>query len=196
MDRAARSVDLQERAAILRQAEELFMQDLPFIPVYHYVNLELVGPTLNLAPAYLGLVYLVFLPSLLTTPMAGRYARKYGARRVFWAASAVAGLGLALALSPSLWPVLAGLALIAVGTFFAQAAATGYVGRTAKRNHAAANGLYLTSYYAGGLAGALVLGQVYGALGWAASVLVLAVALLIACGFAWALHETASDEKG
>ena len=43
MDQAATIIDLEERAGVLRQAEELFMRDLPFIPIYHYVNLELVS---------------------------------------------------------------------------------------------------------------------------------------------------------
>ena len=43
MDKAATTIDLDERAEILRQAEDLFMADLPFIPIYHYVNLELVS---------------------------------------------------------------------------------------------------------------------------------------------------------
>lgn len=43
MDQAAATIDLEARAAVLKQAEELFMRDLPFIPVYHYVNLELVS---------------------------------------------------------------------------------------------------------------------------------------------------------
>ena len=43
MDQAAATIDLEARAEVLRQAEELFMRDLPFIPIYHYVNLELVS---------------------------------------------------------------------------------------------------------------------------------------------------------
>ncbi|MFQ5972800.1 MAG: peptide ABC transporter substrate-binding protein [Alphaproteobacteria bacterium] len=43
MDKAATTIDLEDRAKILRQAEEHFMRDLPFIPIYHYVNLELVS---------------------------------------------------------------------------------------------------------------------------------------------------------
>lgn len=43
MDRSAEIQDLEERAAVLREAEEMFMADLPFIPIYHYVNLELVA---------------------------------------------------------------------------------------------------------------------------------------------------------
>ncbi len=47
MDKAAATVELEERASVLRQAEDLFMRDLPFIPVYHYVNLELVSDSIE-----------------------------------------------------------------------------------------------------------------------------------------------------
>ncbi len=43
MDEAAATIDLEKRADILRQAETLFMRDLPFVPIYHYANLELVS---------------------------------------------------------------------------------------------------------------------------------------------------------
>ena len=160
-----------------------------FVGVFTYVNLELVGPRLALDPVYLGLVYFVFLPSLFTTPVAGSVAARYGARPVFWAASIATCAGLAMALSASRSVVLLGLAIAGAGTFFAQAAATGYVGRTARANHAAANGLYLTSYYLGGLVGSIVLGQVYTAFGWTVCVAVLLGAMLLAALIAIALAE-------
>ena len=86
---------------------------------------------------------------------------------------ALAIVGLAALLTTSLPVVLAGMALVAVGTFLAQAIATGHVGRTAKRDKAAASGIYLASYYAGGLVGSFVLGQVFDRIGWAACVAVL-----------------------
>ncbi|MHA1563698.1 MAG: peptide ABC transporter substrate-binding protein [Alphaproteobacteria bacterium] len=43
MDKAAETIDLEKRAAVLREAEGLFMRDLPFLPIYHYANLELVS---------------------------------------------------------------------------------------------------------------------------------------------------------
>ena len=51
-----------------------------------------------------------------------------------------------------------GLAVLAAGSFFAQAIATGFVGRTATFERAAADGLYLSTFYFGGLAAALVAG--------------------------------------
>ncbi len=47
MDLAAATVDLEDRAAILYEAEEIFMEDLPFIPIYHYVSLNLVADTVQ-----------------------------------------------------------------------------------------------------------------------------------------------------
>ncbi|MEO1328845.1 MAG: MFS transporter [Pseudomonadota bacterium] len=137
-----------------------------FVGLFTYVNFELVGPTLRLDPMMLGAVYFVFLPSIFTTPSAGALARKWGAARGFQAGAAATILGVVLTLAPTLWLVLPGLALIAVGLFFAQAAVSGYVGRTATRAHAAANGLYLSSYYFGGLVGAYAFGLVYQSAGW------------------------------
>lgn len=136
-----------------------------FVGVFTYVNLHLTG-ALGVEPALLGLVYLVFLPALVTTPFAGREVSRHGPRRVFLASGAVAITGVLLTLLPALPAVLVGLAAIGAGTFFMQAAATGFVGRTALRDRAAANGLYLTSYYLGGLVGALALGWAHETAGW------------------------------
>ena len=63
-------------------------------------------------------------------------------------------LGLPLLLLPHLVTVLAGIVLIAAGTFFAQAVATGFVGQAATSDRGAASGLYLAAYFAGGARGA------------------------------------------
>ncbi|MEM6904135.1 MAG: MFS transporter, partial [Pseudomonadota bacterium] len=151
-----------------------------FVGVFTYVNFELVGPTLDLHPDYLGVVYFVFLPALFTTPLASPIAKAFGPRKVFWLSCLVSIIGLALTLVPSLAAVLAGLALIGMGLFFAQAAATAFVGRAATSNHAAANGLYLTSYYVGGLVGAFALGQIYDGLAWEGVVAVILASLVVA----------------
>jgi predicted MFS family arabinose efflux permease len=76
--------------------------------------------------------------------------------------------------------VLAGLALMGVGTFFAQAAATGFVGQAATSDRAATSGLYLAAYYLGGLAGAALLGQLYDRFGWMTTVGAIGLALTLA----------------
>ncbi|GIL03119.1 MAG: MFS transporter [Alphaproteobacteria bacterium] len=162
-----------------------------FIGTYTYVNFRLTGPAIGLSPMALGLVYLVFLPSLVTTPLAGAVAARLGAAGGITATLGLAVVGVLLCLPENLAVVLVGLALIAVGTFLAQAIATGHVGRTAGAERAAASGVYLSSYYAGGLAGSFVLGQVHDRLGWTACVWVLAATLVLGAAVALRLRRPA-----
>jgi YNFM family putative membrane transporter len=102
-----------------------------FIGTFTYVNFVLVREPLLLGRMAVGLVYFVFLPSIVTTPFAGAAVQRFGTRPTFWSALALAGLGLPLLMLPNLSGVIAGLMLVGIGTFFAQAAATGFVGRAA-----------------------------------------------------------------
>jgi MFS family permease len=72
------------------------------------------------------------------------------------------------------------MVLVGAGTFFAQACATGFVGRAATSERGAASGLYLASYFFGGLVGSAVLGLIFDMFGWKACVAGIAVALLAA----------------
>ncbi len=151
-----------------------------FIGIFTYVGFVLMGPPHTLSMTALGLVFLVFLPSMITTPMAGSFARRTGPGPAAAGSLAVALFGLLLVLVPNLYAVIAGLTLVGIGTFFAQAVATGHVGRIAKGDKASASGLYLSSYYCGGLAGAAVIGQLFDRLGWTAAIAGVFAALALA----------------
>ncbi|TGT67562.1 MFS transporter [bacterium M00.F.Ca.ET.159.01.1.1] len=163
-----------------------------FIGTFTYVNFQLVAVPLSLTPMALGAVYFVFLPSMLTTPLAGRVASGLGPRLGVGATLGLAIIGLLLLLAPSLPIVLAGMALVAIGTFLAQAIATGHVSRTASRDRAAASGIYLASYYAGGLAGSFLIGQIYERVGWTACVAALVAVLAVAIAAARTLRTPAA----
>jgi MFS family permease len=141
---------------------------------------DLTTFTLLLGRMALGFVYFVFLPSILTTPFAGAAARRFGTRPTFWCALALAGLGLPLLLLPSLLAVIVGLMLVGIGTFFAQATATGFVGQAATADRGSASGIYLACYFFGGLVGTAVLGQIFDRFGWWACVVGIALALATA----------------
>jgi predicted MFS family arabinose efflux permease len=173
-----------------------FLVLFAFIGTFTYVNFVLVRTPLELNQMSLGLVYFVFLPSLLTTPLAGRVAIAVGTRRSMWAGLAVAGAGLPLLLLPLLPAVLLGMVLVGVGTFFAQATATGFVARAAMTDRASASGLYLASYYLGGLAGAIALGQAFDRLGWAACVAGVGLSLAGASVLALRLRLSAARRDG
>ena len=160
-----------------------------FIGTFTYVNFVLVAPPLALGMMTLGLVYFVFAPSIATTLMAGAVVRRSGTRLALWGGLGLALAGLPLLIAADLPIVLVGLALVAAGTFFAQAVATGFVGRTATANRGAASGLYLASYFSGGLFGTAVLGGVFGAFGWGACVAGIAMALVVAAVLALAMRD-------
>jgi YNFM family putative membrane transporter len=151
-----------------------------FIGTFTYVNFVLVREPFDIGSMSLGFVYLVFAPSIATTPAAGLIVGRLGMRPTFWLASAIALAGLPLLLWPSLAAVLAGLVLVGVGTFLAQAIATGFVGRAATADRGAASGMYLSSYFLGGLIGSAVLGQVFDHFGWPLCVAGIALALVLA----------------
>lgn len=162
-----------------------------FIGTFTYVNFVLVREPLSLSRMAVGFVYFVFLPSIVTTPLAGRAVERFGTRPTFWGALSLAGAGLPLVLLPHLLAVIAGLMLVGVGTFFAQATATGFVGRAATTDRGSASGIYLACYFLGGIVGSIVLGQLFDRFGWAACVAGIGTALLLAALLAFRLKMSA-----
>jgi YNFM family putative membrane transporter len=151
-----------------------------FIGTFTFVNFVLVRSPLSLGRMDLGFVYFVFLPSIVTTLLAGKTVAVVGTRPAIWSALAVAAVGLPLMLSSHLAEVLAGMVLVGAGTFFAQAAATGFVGRATSENRGVAGGTYLACYFLGGLVGSAVLGQLFDRYGWIACVAGVATSLAMA----------------
>ncbi|MGE0047196.1 MAG: MFS transporter [Hyphomonadaceae bacterium] len=159
-----------------------------FIGTFTYVNFVLTRAPLSVSMMSLGLVYFVFAPSIATTPLAGRAVERFGVQRTLWGALTLAIAGLPLLLIGSLPFVFIGMMAVACGTFFAQAAATGFVSRAATQDRGATSGLYLASYFLGGMAGSFVLGQLFDRFGWAACVAGIAAALTFACLLTLALR--------
>jgi predicted MFS family arabinose efflux permease len=151
-----------------------------FIGTYTYVNFVLVQAPYALGMQSLGLVYFVFAPSIATTPLAGRAVARFGARPSLWASLAAAGAALPLMLLGNIAAMMAGLVLMGVGTFLAQATATGFISRAATTDRGSASGLYLASYFLGGLAGAFLCGQAYAMLGWPGTVAAIGASLAVA----------------
>ncbi|WP_159731494.1 MFS transporter [Methylosinus sp. Ce-a6] len=162
-----RSFTLHLANPALQRAYALgFLILFTFVGLFSYVGFALVSPRIGLSMREAGFVFLCFLPSLMTTPMAGRFATRFGSTT-----STVGSLLLALAgalatLVGDIVVIGVGLAVFAAGAFFAQAIVTSFVGRAAAVERATASGLYLSAYYCGGLAGAGVIGLLYERIGW------------------------------
>ncbi|MET4175316.1 MFS transporter [Bradyrhizobium sp. LA6.12] len=158
-----------------------------FIGTFTFVNFVLVRPPLSVGMMDLGLVYFVFLPSIFTTLLAGKAVAWLGTRPTIWTALGVAVIGLPLMLTSHLPQVLTGMVLVGVGTFFAQAAATGFVGQAASESRGIASGTYLACYFLGGLVGTAVLGRLFDSLGWTACVIGVGASLALAAVLTLAL---------
>ncbi|MEP2922143.1 MAG: MFS transporter [Sulfitobacter sp.] len=150
-----------------------------FLSVFTYVNYVLAAAPFSLDGKQLGLVYFVFLPSVFSTPLAGKITAARGSYFAFVASMGLAFAGLLALLSSSLTVLMIGLAAIGVGTFCAQATVSGQIGAAATADRATASGLYLTSYYFGGLIGAAVIGRVFTASGWSAVIYTLLAVTLV-----------------
>src|SRR3954453_381066 len=83
-----------------------------FIGTFTFVNFVLVRPPLHLSPMSVGFVYFVFVPSVVTTLLAGQSVQRWGTRPAIWGGLALAGIGLPLLLLPHLAAVLTGMVLV------------------------------------------------------------------------------------
>lgn len=160
-----------------------------FIGTFSFINFKLASPPLSASMAGIGYTYAVFAPSILTTLAAGLAVQRWGTRRALWLGFATAAIGLPLILAQNITAILVGMSLVAAGTFFAQGTVTGFVSRTATSDRGAASGLYLASYFLGGITGAAVLGRVFDTFGWTATVAGIAIAVTLAILLTFKLTE-------
>lgn len=145
------------------------------VAMFTYAGLHLGLPPFGLGPAALGTVYMVFLLALVVTPLAGRLSKSRPHSQLLSAAVVLGVSGSLLTLMPSLWCIVAGLALSSTGVFVAQAAASAFTASTATHNKAGAVGLYLTFYYLGGSLGAVAPAMLWSHWGWAGCVTLIIV---------------------
>ncbi len=151
-----------------------------FVASFTYVSFHLAAPPYNLSSAGLGAIFVTYLTGAVTTLLTGRAVARFGRRRLVIGLTALWAAGMALTLLPSLWVIVAGLALSAGCGFVCQAVATGFVAITAREGRSSAVGLYVTCYYIGGSVGGILPGFFWDGWGWPGSVaIVLAMLALI-----------------
>jgi MFS transporter, YNFM family, putative membrane transport protein len=140
------------------------------LATFNYVNFYLAAPPFHLSTAALGLVFTVYLFGAVATPLVGRLIDRL-THRVTLALAFCGGMaGIALTLMPHLWAVVLGLALCCTGVWVGHSSASSYIGKVAQEARAAAVGLYVTFYYAGGSAGSYLSGRLWNRGGWPACV--------------------------
>jgi YNFM family putative membrane transporter len=142
-----------------------------WIGIFTYLPYHLVARW-GLGTGPVSSVYLVYAAGVVASPLAGRLTGRFGARRLIGLGLLVEGLGMAATLAGSLPVMVAGLVVLVLGTFTAQAVAPAFVNQSARTAKGGASALYLTFYYLGGTAGSVVPGLAWEAWGWPGVVLV------------------------
>ncbi|MNR81242.1 Inner membrane transport protein YnfM [compost metagenome] len=152
------------------------------VALFTYVNFHLAEAPFHLGPMGLAAIFSVYMLGVIVTPLAGRLIDTYGYRPVFLAATATALAGVLITLLPTLWGVIAGLAICSSGVFVCQSAATSALGATSGASRSLASGLYLAFYYLGGSIGGALPGFFWGQGGWWGCVLVVICVQVLTMG--------------
>lgn len=153
------------------------------VSLFNYIAFRLVDPPYRLTQSEVGLIYLVYIFGMVSSPWAGHLAGKRGSRAVLWIMVAAMLAGVIITLATPLWAVVAGFSVISFGFFGAHTVASAWIGRRAGTGKALAASLYLFFYYAGASILGTATGKAWSSEGWlgvaAAIILVLAIGSLI-----------------
>jgi MFS transporter, YNFM family, putative membrane transport protein len=150
-----------------------------FIATFTYVSFHLAAPPYLFSPTLLGALFVTYLASSPIVPWVGRAIVLFGRRPFVLGVIALWIVGVLLLLAPPVSLIMTGLTLCAVCGMVCQAVSTGYVTLTAKEGRSSAVGLYATSYYVGGSAGAFLGGLAWTFAGWGGCVAVIVVMQIV-----------------
>ncbi|MDE3110168.1 MAG: MFS transporter [Acidobacteriota bacterium] len=137
------------------------------VSLFNYIAFRLVDPPYHLSQTAVGLIYLVYIFGMASSPWAGHLAAKRGSRTVLWILAVVMLVGVIITLAEPLWIVLAGFSVISFGFFGAHTVASAWIGRRAATGKALAASLYLFFYYAGASILGTATGKAWSGEGWA-----------------------------
>jgi predicted MFS family arabinose efflux permease len=150
-----------------------------FIATFTYISFYLAKPPYNLSPTALGFIFVVYLAGASLSPWTGWAVARFGRRRFVIRVLALWAVGIALTLLSPLPVIILGLTLCAACGLLCQAVSTSYVAITAKAGRSSAVGLYVTSFYIGGSAGAALGGALWSYGQWPACVAMIIAMLVI-----------------
>jgi MFS family permease len=164
------------------------------VAAFTFATFYLAARPFSLGTAALGNIFCVYLFGVVASPLSGRLVDRFGHRATLLLSIGVSALGICTTLVPNVGVIVFGLALTASGVFCAQAASQGYIGVVATGQRSTAAALYLTVYYAGGAAGAVVPALLSAHGGWPATVALILGVQMAACALAlvmWPAERTA-----
>lgn len=158
----------------------LFM--IVFGAVYTVIGYRLVAEPFGLSQGLVGSVFVIYLVGTATSATAGRLNARLGRRGMLYVGIGTASSGLLLTLADNLVAVVVGLVLITAGFFAGHAVASGSVSHTATEGRAQASALYQMAYYTGSSLGGALGALAFAGGGWAATVVLTLLAMVLAGG--------------
>jgi MFS transporter, YNFM family, putative membrane transport protein len=136
-----------------------------FVGIFSYAEYRLERPPFSLGSTASSLIFLLWLLGAVG-PIAGRFAERFGWRRVALAAISLAICGAALTIPASLPTMCAGLALLTMGMFAGATAAQLGVAGVARQDQGVASSFYFSAYYGAGALGGWIPGLAWQAFRW------------------------------
>jgi len=159
-----------------------------FIGAFTYVSFHLAGPPYFFSSTLLGAIFVTYLGGTFLVPWIGRVISLVGRRRLVLGVIAVWAIGALMLLAPPVALIVAGLTVCATCGLVCQAISTGAVVTTAQAGRSSAAGLYASTFYIGGSAGASLDGLVWNAAGWdgcVAVIIAMLAVMALVVAFAW-----------
>lgn len=136
--------------ALLRLFAIAFMAMAVFVTMFNYAGFRLKAAPYSLTQTQSSLIFLVYGPGILASPLAGRFADRHDRRIPLLAGFCAMLAGVACTLCRPLPLFALGIGLVTVGFFTVHSVTSGGVGRMATSFKGHATSLYLLFYYAGG----------------------------------------------
>jgi YNFM family putative membrane transporter len=124
-----------------------------------------------LSQTVIGLIFSVYLAGMVSSPVAGELASRFGRRRVLWLATSLGLAGILMTFFENIVLIVFGVVVTTVGFFAAHSVASSWVGRRARRDRAQASSVYLCMYYLGSSVLGTAGGWFFAHSGWAGVVL-------------------------
>lgn len=137
-----------------------------FVGLFTYLPYLLSAPPFSLSTGTIAWFYASYLAGVITAPLAGRLSARVSRRALIAGGFAVAIAGTTVTIVHALGAIVAGIIVLCVGMFVAQAVAPAYVNVTAKTAKAGANSLYQAFYYTGAVLGSILPGLALERFGW------------------------------
>ncbi|MEH6648788.1 MAG: MFS transporter [Motiliproteus sp.] len=154
---------------------------------YSYITYVLNDAPFNLAPTWLGLLFLTYLTGSFGSAISGRISQRISQPLCMLVGIIVLMLGTLLTLTQTLPGIIGGLLINSFGFFLCHSICSAWVNRHAEQARASASSLYLVAYYLGASVGGFYLDPFWQQGGWSGVVVGSLLVLVVTAGLAFSL---------